>query len=238
MIWDFIWKSVFIYFFVLFMMKIMGKREIGQLSLFDFVVLLMIADVAVIGIENHEYPFYYYLLPILVLVVIQKILAFILLKFPKLRAFFDGKEAVIMYNGVLNIKEMRKQAYNIDDLIVQLRLKNVSSLSKVKDIILETNGEISVFLKENPIKVTPYVRSKPSSIVTSSSVGKILNYNDKSYPFPVIVSGVINKENLKLLNVETKWLYKEINRLGYDDIKNIYYATIENGLLYIVPTND
>lgn len=238
MIVTIILKSIFIYFFILLIMKIMGKREIGQLSLFDFVVLLIIADVSVIGLDNDEGPFYVYLIPIVILAAIQKILAFMLLKFPKLRAIFDGKESVIVHDGILDVKEMKKQSYNVDDLIVQLRLKNIASLSEVKDVILETNGEISIFLKNGETKVSPYTRSKPSSVVTSPSSSKVLDYASNLSPFPVIVSGDINKENLKRLNLTEKWLYKELNKLGYDDVKSIYYANYEKDSLFIMPTKN
>ena len=72
-------KTALVYFFILIVLKIMGKREIGQLSLFDFVILLMIADVAVMGIDNEEIPFYFFLLAITILAVIQKTLSFVLL---------------------------------------------------------------------------------------------------------------------------------------------------------------
>ena len=125
-------KTALVYFFILIVLKIMGKREIGQLSLFDFVILLMIADVAVMGIDNEEIPFYFFLLAITILAVIQKTLSFVLLKIPWLRDFFDGKESVIIIDGKVNIKEMRKQNYNFNDLVVQLRLKNIRSLSEVR----------------------------------------------------------------------------------------------------------
>ncbi len=82
-----------------------------------------------------------------------------LLKIPGLRDFFDGKESVIIIDGKVNIKEMRKQNYNFNDLVVQLRLKNIRSLSEVRYLILETNGEISVF-KYDEFNNTPSVNIK------------------------------------------------------------------------------
>src|SRR5690554_735293 len=105
--WMLLLKVLAIYFFILFLLKFMGKREIGQLSLFDFVVVLLIADIAVIGAEDGSVPFYMTLLSILLLGVIQKILAVILLKVKPIRDFFDGKESIIMIDGKLNVKEMK-----------------------------------------------------------------------------------------------------------------------------------
>ena len=127
--WMLLLKVLAIYFFNLLLLKFMGKREIGQLSLFDFVVVLLIADIAVIGAEDGSVPFYMTLLSILLLGVIQKILAVILLKVKPIRDFFDGKESIIMIDGKLNVKEMKKQSYNVEVLIVQMRIKNIRSIS-------------------------------------------------------------------------------------------------------------
>lgn len=226
-------KTTVIYFFILIVLKIMGKREIGQLSLFDFVILLLIADVAVMGIDNEEVPFYFFLLAISILAAIQKILSFILLKIPVLRDFFDGKESLIIIDAKVNIKEMRKQNYNFNDLVVQLRLKNIKSLSEVKYLILETNGEISVFKYDEV--------SSPSSNVKSKNYDSVIKNNTKTitkeleiYPFPVILSGKLCKDNIKLLNLDKKWILKKIKEKGYEELSDIYYANYENGDLFIL----
>jgi len=138
-------KIVAIYFIILLVMKFMGKREIGQLSLFDFIVILIIADISVSGMES-EGQFFTHILGIFILGIIQKVLAFLSLRFQPIRSFFDGKQSLIIIEGKINIKEMRKQNYNIDDLIIQMRLKNIRSISEIRYLILEANGEISTFL--------------------------------------------------------------------------------------------
>lgn len=221
-------KTTIIYFFILFILKIMGKREIGQLSLFDFVILLLIADVAVMGIDNEEVPFYYFLLAICILAVIQKLLSFILLKVPVFRDFFDGKESFIIIDGKVNIKEMRRQNYNFNDLVVQLRLKNIKSLSEVQYLILETNGEISVF-KYNESFINSNIKSKQND----STIIKE-NNNYFIYPFPIILSGRLCVSNIKLLNLNESWVKKKIREKGYDNVKDIYYANFENDDLFIL----
>ncbi len=227
-------KTALVYFFILIVLKIMGKREIGQLSLFDFVILLMIADVAVMGIDNEEIPFYFFLLAITILAVIQKTLSFVLLKIPGLRDFFDGKESVIIIDGKVNIKEMRKQNYNFNDLVVQLRLKNIRSLSEVRYLILETNGEISVF-KYDEFNNTPSVNIKSKTNDTTATKQLTNQTSDKDiYPFPIILSGKVCKDNIKLLNISEKWIIKKIKEKGYEEINDIYYATYEDGDLFIL----
>lgn len=195
-------------------MKFMGKREIGQLSLFDFVVILLIADFVVVGMENNDTPFYIYIIGIFILGLIQKLLAKLMLKIPKLRSLFDGTDSIIVFDGKINLKEMAKQSYNFDDLISQLRLKDVRSLSEVQYVILEPNGKISVFKKE------------------SNGMEKEI------FPFPLIVSGRVVEKNLKILNLSKSWLYEEIRKQGYESFQDIYYANYEDQSLFIVETCD
>lgn len=230
-------KTTIIYFFILLIMKFMGKREIGQLSLFDFVILLLIADVSVMGIDNNDVPFYYFLISIVILAVIQKGLAIILLKFSQLRNFFDGKESLIIIDGKVNIKEMKKQNYNFDDLVVQLRLKNIRSLSEVKYLILEANGEISVFKYNEFEKVDANIKSKSNNAITTNSSSTIKNNIENKtniFPFPLIISGKVIKNNLEILKIDEKWLKMKIKEKGYNNIKDIYYANYENNDLFIL----
>lgn len=228
-------KTVIVYFFILLIMKFMGKREIGQLSLFDFVILLLIADASVMGIDNNDIPFYYFLFAILILAIIQKLLAMLLLKFAKFRDFFDGKESLIIIDGKVNINEMKKQNYNFDDLIVQLRLKNVRSLSEVRYLILESNGEISVFKYNEFKKATSSSIGKSSEMKSgSNSLIKTEQEVKNIYPFPVIISGKIKYDNLKILELNETWLKNKIKEKGYKDYKEIYYANYENNDLFIL----
>jgi len=199
-------KCFFVYFIVLVSLKFMGKREIGQVSLFDFAIILIISDILVIGIEEDNKHFWHYLLGVILLTITQRLIAYVILKFRKLRLIFDGRESVIIYEGKLNVKEMSKQRYNMDDLITQIRLKDISSLSEIKYLILENNGMVSIYKKEdNPIN-----------------------------PLPLIISGEIEYDNLKLLNIKEEWLnlkLKEKNIL----LKDVYFASFENDDLFIVP---
>lgn len=127
----------------------MGKREIGQLNLFDLIILLSIADVMVISIENYETNFFNILLPVIILTFLQKIAAYVLLKSSKIRNIVDGKPSVIIINGEIKTSEMKKQAYNMTDLLLQLRSQNIFNLEEVELAILEINGMLSVQKKEN-----------------------------------------------------------------------------------------
>lgn len=237
-------KGVAIYFIVLIVIRFMGKREIGQLSIFDFAILLVIADLLVVGMEDKDNPFYFYIFPIAALAIIQKLIAFIMLKVPALRIAFEGKDSLIIDDGKLNIKVMKKQNYNVDDLITQLRLKNIRSLSEVKYVILETNGEISVYKhsdfekKQKGTDDKANIKSHQINILGSIGGSESKEKEkDNIYPFPLIVSGRIIRENLDTLQIEEKWLRKEVEKKG-KTIKDIMFANYENGKLFIAETKD
>src|SRR5690554_3580267 len=238
--WLLLGKISIIYFFILFLLKFMGKREIGQLSLFDFVVVLLIADIAVIGVETGDTPFYLTLLAILLLGIIQKLLAVIMLRIKVIRDFFEGKESVIIIDGKLNLKEMRKQSYNIDDLIVQMRIKNIRSISEIRYAILESNGEISVFKnKDFPTDKTKAYTGNAQNPINNTTGGYDVNTDAAEiYPFPLIISGKIHKDNLRLLGLNEEWLQTEIRKKGYKSEKEIYYANYEYKKLFIAKTCD
>ena len=186
------------YFILLLMLKIMGKREIGQLSLFDLIILLSIADIMIIGIENYKLNYWYVILPIALLTLLQKLIAFIILKFKKLRKVFDGDESVIIYKGKVNIKEMKKLCYNFDDLLSQLRQKDIRSIEEVEYAILETSGRLSVF-----------------------------KYSETNFfPLPIIVSGEVEKNNLKLIGKDIKWIENELKKknISLKDVNCAFYG--------------
>ena len=233
---ELIWKTTLIYFVILLVLRIMGPREVGQLSLFDFVVLFLIADLSAYTIDL-EKNFFLYLIPVVVLVLIQKIIALLSLKIKSIRNIFDGNEKIIIYDGKLCIKEMKRNYYTIDDLLTQVRLKNVKSLSQIKYLILEPNGEISIFLYQEDQRPAKMMASKSFNINGKiSSSQQINNKYDLTSVFPIITSGKINYKYLKLINKDDKWLNKQINNLGYSSYKDIYYATYENDKLFIIDT--
>jgi uncharacterized membrane protein YcaP (DUF421 family) len=218
----------------------MGKREIGQLSVFDFAILLVIADILVTGLTDDH--FWIFVLCVVALTVIQKLLALVMLKWVKIRNIIEGKQSIIVYDGKLNIKEMKKQNYNLDDLLVQVRLKNISSLSEVRYVILETNGEISIYRYENnnnnESESAP-TRSQAVNIFRAAGGSDSLNNNPSQevYPFPVILSGKLNTENINLLGLDETWVVEEARKQG-KDIKDIYYGNYEYGGLFIIETKD
>ena len=203
-----LFRTIFFYFFVLIAYRIMGKREIGQLGVIDLIVSILIAELVAISIEETENPIYLTILPITFLVILEVLFAYISIKSRRFRTLFDGKPSLIIINGKINYKEMVKQRYSLDDLLVSLRQQGIKELDMVEYAFLEPNGELSVF-KYNLFKLK------------------------SSYPMPLILDGSIQKGALKHIHKTEAWLKSELKNknLTYEDI---FYAFYKNKKIYII----
>ncbi|MBT2656799.1 DUF421 domain-containing protein [Bacillus sp. ISL-18] len=205
-------RTILFYILILIIFRMMGKREIGELSILDLVVFIMIGEMAVVAIENHHSPLLHTMVPMLVLMAIQIIMAILSLKSKRFRDLIDGKPIIIINRGKIDEKAMRKQRYNFDDLMVQLREKDIRSIADVEFAILEPSGSLSVIEKlKNPEEPT-----KQGDIT-----------------IPLIMDGQIDEENLKRINKTNLWLRQELKKKGYRDIKDISFCSFENGNFYI-----
>lgn len=215
---DIIVRTLLIYVIVLVVIRLMGKREIGQLSTFDFVVSVIVAELAAIPMEEMDKPLLEGIVPILVVVAAEILLAFLALKSMWIRGVIDGKPSVIVANGELQIAEMRRCRYNLEDLLTQLREKGIPDPSHVNYALLETSGKLSVFLKDYYGPVTP-------KILESNRAGSLTDCPD--LPAPVIMDGSIMKQNLKQMGRSPEWLNAELEKLGFANPKEIFFASLD-----------
>ncbi|MGG3999543.1 DUF421 domain-containing protein [Anoxybacillus kestanbolensis] len=204
-----IFRTLLLYGVILFIFRMMGKREIGELSILDLVVFIMIGEMAVIAIEQPKDPIFHTVVPMIVLTTAQIAFAYFSLKSEMFRRLVDGSPTVIINNGKIDEKAMRKQRYNFDDLLIQLREKNIKNIADVEFAILEPSGKLSVFTKEKKKKKTP------------------------SLALPLIKDGVIQEEHLALINRTCDWLIEQLKKRGYERIDHISYCTYEDGTFYI-----
>jgi uncharacterized membrane protein YcaP (DUF421 family) len=141
-------RSVIIYIFVVLAVRIMGKRQIGELNPHEFVITILISAVATIPIQESSIPLSYSLVPILVFVSLEVIESAIAIKIPAFAKLFDGKPVCVVKNGRVQYKELERLRFSLDDLKDALRQKDVFDLSEVENAIVETNGSLSVKKKE------------------------------------------------------------------------------------------
>lgn len=207
MIWTIIFRTVLFYFLVVIAYKIMEKREVGELGVFDFIISMLISQLIAICIENYKDPIWFVIVPTLILVLFQIVFSFLSLKSNKFRDILDGKESVIISNGKLNFSEMKKQKYNLNDLLLQLRDKGIRTIEEVDYAILETNGKLSVFQKQDD--------------------------NNNVFPLPLVLDGVIEENNLKFINKTRKWLNNELSKKKIN-LDNIFYAFYKDDEIYVI----
>ncbi len=204
-------RTIFLYVVILAIFRLMGKREIGELSILDLVVFIMIAEMAVVAIENPTDAMGHTLIPMLTLMAIQILLAYISLKSQRFRSFIDGEPTVIINKGKINEKAMRKQRYNFDDLLVQLREQQVKNVADVEFAILEPSGKLSVFEKDKK-------KSKKKEATLN---------------LPLIVDGIIQTDHLELVDKTEVWLRQNLRKRGYKDFKKISFCSYDNGEFFI-----
>lgn len=217
-------RTLFMYFFVLITLRLMGKREIGKLSLFDLVVSIMIAEIAIFIIEDPKMSIIRGILPILALVITQIGLSYLTLKSKKIRELVEGKPSILIANGRIRDNEMAKQRYTIDDLLTQLREKNIGNIADVEFAILETSGKLSVF-------------PKPAN--SPETKEEDLNISGQDYyflPVPLIADGRVMSKNLHKINKDRIWLKNKLSEYGHNNIEDIYFASVDHkGEFYIDP---
>ncbi|OIU70698.1 DUF421 domain-containing protein [Rossellomorea aquimaris] len=200
-------RTLFLYLLITFIFRMMGKREIGELSILDLVVFIMIAEMAVLAIEEPADPIIHTILPMGVMVLVQFISAWFSLRSKSFREMVDGKPTVLIHNGKIDEKAMKKQRYNFDDLLLQLREKDVFNLADVEFAVLEPSGSLSVLKKEK----------KSSGSLT----------------LPLILDGQVQTSHLDMMGKTSFWLRKELRERGYRDLTKISFCSFHNGQFYI-----
>ncbi|PGL70568.1 DUF421 domain-containing protein [Bacillus sp. AFS055030] len=196
-------RTISIYLIIALFFRLMGKREIGELSLLDLVVYILLTEIAAIGIETHNEPIIKVIYPMFLIVAIQIIFSLISLKSVVFRKVLDGHPVLIISKGKILEKEMKKQRYTFDDLLLQLREKDIGDVRDVDYALLEPTGKLSIFKKE---------------------INGDLNYS--SLTFPLILDGTVQEDNLKEYNKDKKWLLEQLKKHGYDDFNQVSYCSL------------
>lgn len=211
--WEFGFRVIVLYAAVMVALRVMGKREIGELSVFDFVVSVMIAELSTLPMEDTAVPLYRSLLAIAALVILQVLVAFIQLKSHRFRHWVDGEPTVLIEHGNIKDKEMKKIRYTMHDLLTQLRDKGIANVADVEFAILETSGTLSVF---------PVAEKRP---LTPADISQQVKHD--IIPLPLVIDGEPVQKTLALLGRDVTWLSQEIQRLGYGDITQVAFATMD-----------
>ena len=185
-----------IYILVLLVMRLMGKREIGQMQPFELVIAIMIADLAAVPMSDTGIPITSGIIPILALLLFQLIISILNLKSIQIRKIICGKPRILIYRGKIDENALKKEKITVNELQETLRQKDIFTISDVEYAILETSGEVSIIKKPE----------KRNSIPEDFNITP----EYEGIPYDLVVDGKIMHENLKQIGKNEKWLRKEV----------------------------
>lgn len=184
-------RTIILYLLVILSMRLMGKKQIGELEPFELAITIMISELASLPMQDSRIPLLHGIVPILTLLIVQTMLSIIQLKSEKLRSIITGEPSLLIENGKINFKELKNQRFSINDMMEELRLQGYYDLQNVEYAILETSGQLSIIPKTEESPVT----KKDLSLQTTQ----------ERLPVTLILDGKINKK-FKINKKDEQWL--------------------------------
>ena len=205
-------RTAVLYLLVVLTMRLMGKRQIGELQPYEFVITIMISDLASLPMQDTRLPLLQGIIPIITLLFLKTILTQIGLKFQYTRKLVDGEPCILIYKGKINYSTLKKQQLNIDELLEELRLANYFNLDEIQYAILENDGSISI------LPVDYNFSQKSSSENPASKKAEV------KLPKVLISDGKINRNSLTSINKDEKWILNLLKNHNISSIKHVLIA--------------
>ncbi len=205
-------RTLILYTVIVIVLRIMGKKQIGQLQPSELVVALVIADLAAVPMSNMGIPLINGIIPIVTLFIMEEFLSYISLKSEKARGLVCGKPSILIERGIIKEEELRKTRYNLNDLLEQLRLKNFPNLEDIDYAILETSGQLSVI---------PKPENKPVTLKDMYMKPKM-----EQLPVTLILDGKINMNNLSKAGLDIIWLENEFKNNKIQSHETVFFGYI------------
>lgn len=206
-------RTLILFTVVVVGLRLMGKRQIGQLQPYELVIIIMLSALAAIPMENTGVPLLSGLFPIFTLLVAQVGLSYISLKSERVRGIICGTPSVLVENGKIIEEELSRLRYNINDLLEQLRSKNMPNIADVEFAILETSGQLSVIPKSQKRPVVPADINLPTTY--------------EGLPVTLIIDGHLFHKNLTKINLNADWLKSELKKFGVKSFKDVLFASLD-----------
>jgi len=206
-------RTLIIYILVIVVLRLMGKRQIGQLQPSELVVAMMLSDLACIPMESAEMPLVLGIIPILTLFIAETCFSFFTLKSRKIRKLLSGSPAILIEKGQVSESEMRRLRFNIDDLMEELRTAGYVSIADIEYAIIESNGGLSVIPKSNkrPLTAADFDMSLPYETI----------------PFLLVTDGSVNEHALEKSGHDIAWLLQKLNEFDIHTIEDVFIATMD-----------
>ena len=209
------------FFAILILARIIGKKQLSQLTFFHYVTGITVGSIAAEIAAQAETPFWDGIISLIWWSVLTILVTIVTLKSKNLRILFDGKPTVLIKNGVIFASALKKERLHIDELMMMLREKDIYSLDEVLHVTLETNGEIGVMKKPSSRNVTQQdMQIKPTEVL--------------HFPIEIISDGTIIYENLHQADLDEQWLMRKLRKKNIENVEDVFFAQLlENGSIYI-----
>lgn len=223
-------RTIILYFLVILVMRLMGKRQIGELQPYEFVITIMISDLAMLPMQDIKLPLLFGIIPMLTLLLLKMLLTQLQLKSQFARKLIEGEPSILIYRSKINYNALKSQQINIDELLEELRIAGYFDLDQIQYAILETNGDLSILPKNLKPKNTDFKSTVSTYNLENSIITMSGNKTDHEIFLPKILisDGKINKNALTRVNKDTKWILGTLSQYGITDIKNVLIAFFDS----------
>ena len=207
-------RSVILYLTITFGIRLLGKHQVSELEPAEFVLALIIADVASVPMQDYGIPLLAGIIPIITLLCISMILSVLSMKSLKLRALLTGVPSILIRDGKLDQRELRRTRMTLDEILEEMRLQGYTNLAGIRYAVLETNGQLSLL---------PYAEEKPPT-------AKDLNItvDDAGLPLILINDGRLISANLKRRGLSEAWLDKQLHKHNASNVSEVFLLTVDD----------
>lgn len=193
-------RSVIIYILLALILRLMGKRQVGELEITELVAALLLSELAAMVIDDSEKPLLYSIIPILCILFIEVMLSFSVLKIPIFKKIFEAKPSILIRQGKLDEQELARMRISVEELLGELRLKGVGCIDTVEYAIMEQNGQLSVFVREE---------------------------NPRGIDHPLVIDGMIDHNACQSANCDRAFIEKEAKKKKCR-IEDIFLLTVDD----------
>lgn len=218
-------RTVILYVLIITGVRLMGKRQVGELEPSELVVSLLLADLAAVPMQDFGIPLLTGIIPIFALLAMTMILSVLTMKNTRFRVLMCGKPSIVVKNGILDQREMQRNRYTVDELFEELRMKGYTDLTQIKYAILETNGQLSVL---------PFAAQQPPTAKDLS-----VTVQEGGLPVILISDGRLMDKNLHISGHDRHWLDKQLRKHNCPSPADVFLMTVdEAGKVYCSPRQE
>lgn len=220
-------RTAILYSLVVIVMRLMGKRQIGELQPYEFVITIMISDLAALPMQDTKFPLLLGIIPIITLLLMKTLLSQLQLKSQFARKIIDGEPTILIFKGKINFLGIKKQQINIDELMEEIRLSGYFDLNEIQYAILENNGQLSILPTSQSSSGGGTQKSDSDTSVSTPAKkdsSSSSSHQEPMLPKILVMDGKVNKNALTTLGKDEEWVKKVLRNHNIHSIKDVLLA--------------